>query len=122
MTLVKQHRDPWSEVRDLVKGRVKVQTLDLVVLELEHLARTSPLATAKWADTSLQVVQRNKDRLLQHRQGPTNVDVALIAYALAEKEVTAIATVDREMRKILEANCVPTIWPKDRHGLMSSGF
>lgn len=122
MTLVKQHRDPWAEVRDYVKGRVKVQTLDLVVFELEHLARTAPVATSKWAKTSLQLILRKKGQLVPHKPGPTNVDVALMAHALAEREITGIATVDSEMRKILEANGVPVIWPKAKHGLLSSGF
>ena len=122
MTLVKQHRDPWAEVRDLIKGRVKVQTLDLIVFELEHLARTAPATTSKWAKTSLQLISRKKDQLVQRKPGPTNVDLALIAHALEQREVTAIATVDRGMRKILEANGIPAIWPKAKHGLMSSGF
>jgi rRNA-processing protein FCF1 len=122
MTLVKQHRDPWAEVKDLIKGRVKVQTLDLIVFELEHLARTAPAATCKWANTSLMLVARKKDQVVQHKPGPSNVDVALMAHALAEREVTAIATVDREMRTILAANGIPAIWPKARYGLLSSGF
>jgi rRNA-processing protein FCF1 len=122
ITLIKQHRDPWVEIRDLVKGRVRIQTLDLIVFELEHLARTAPTGTSKWARTSVQLIARKKDQVVQHRPGPTNVDVALMAHVLAEREGTAIATVDREMREILEANGIPAIWPKARRGLLSSGF
>jgi rRNA-processing protein FCF1 len=101
---------------------VRVQTLDLIVFELEHLARTAPKATSKWAKTSIQLIERKKEKVVKYKPGPTNVDLALMAHALAEKEVTAIATVDREMREILEANSIPSIWPKARRGLLSSGF
>lgn len=122
LSLVKQHRDPWAEVKALIHGKAKVLTLDLVEYELEHLARTSSSNTVAWARTSLELMAKKNHLIVEHRPGPSNVDAALMAHALAEREVTAIATVDREMRRVMKANGIPAIWPKARHGLLSSGF
>ena len=106
----------------MVKGRVRVHVLDLTVFELEHLVRTAPTATSKWAKTSLELIGEKRDQVVRHKPGPSNVDVALMAHALTEREVTAIATVDRELRKVMKLNGIPAIWPRARHGLLSSGF
>ena len=122
LSLVRQHRDPWAEVKTVIPGKAKVLTLDLVKYELEHLARTGPSTTVALARTSLELMAKKNHLVVEHRPGPSNVDAALMAHALAEREVTAIATVDREMRRVMKANGIPAIWPKARHGLLSSGF
>ena len=119
--MVRQHRDPWAEVRNMIRGKAKIVSLDLVVYELERLARRG-VSAGSWARASLEIIEKKNYPVVDHKPGPSEVDTALVAHALAEREVTVVATVDRELRKILAGSGVPVIWPRTRHGLLSSGF
>ena len=121
LTLVKRHRDPWAEIRTLIRGRVRILVMELVQFELERLSRKSSGETRLWAKTSLELLAKRRPEIVEHKTGPSDVDSSLIAHALTERTLTAIATVDREMRTVLAAQDVPVISPRSRHGLMSNG-
>ena len=122
LTLVKQHRDPIEEIRDTISGAVRILTLDLVVYELERLARKKQSTTRAWASASLELLKKREVPIVEYRPGPTDVDTCLISFAITERSPTAIATVDRELRNVLASQGIPAIWPKTRHGIFADRF
>ncbi len=103
-------------------GNVKILVLDLVIFELERLARRASAKTHAFASASLDFLKKRKFPIIEHKPGPTDVDAAQIACALTEKILTGIATVDRELRSALASQDVPVIYPKTRRGLVASKF
>ena len=103
-------------------GNVKILVLDLVKFELERLARKASSGTHAFARSSLDFLDKRKLPVIEHKPGPTDVDAALIAYALTEKTLTGIATVDRALRSALASQDVPVIYPKARRGLVAERF
>jgi rRNA-processing protein FCF1 len=120
--MLKQHRDSEEEIRTAVTGNVKILVLDLVIFELERLARRASAKTHAFAGASLDFLEKRKFPIIEHKPGPTDVDAAQIACALTEKILTGIATVDRELRSALASQDVPVIYPKTRRGLVASKF
>ena len=118
LTMLKQHREPLEEVRAEVPGNVKILVPDIVVFELQSLARTASAKTRGLARASLDFLSRRKLSVIEHKPGPTDVDAALIAWALSEKTPTGIATVDRAIRSALASLDVPVIYPRARSGLV----
>jgi len=122
LTMLKQHRDPVEEIRAEVSGNVKILIPDLVVFELERLARKASASTQAFARASLDFLKKRKLEVIEHKPGPTDIDAALIAWALTEKEPTGIATVDRPLRSALASHDVPLIYPRARPGLVAERF
>ena len=122
MTMLKQHRDPEEEIKAEVKGDVKIVILDIVILELERLARKATSKTHAFASATLDFLEKRKFPILEHKPGPSDVDAALIACALTEKKPTGIATVDRAIRTALASQEVPVIYLKTRRGLVAERF
>jgi len=122
MSLLKQHRDIEAEIRSAVHGPLKIVVLDLILLELERLARKGSANVRTWANAAIDFVGKRNYCIIEHKPGPTDVDVSLVQFALSEKNPTAIATIDRELRKTLESLSVPTIWPRARYGLIAERF
>jgi rRNA-processing protein FCF1 len=122
LTMLKQHRDPEEEIRAEVQGNVKILVLDLVIYELERLARKASAKTHAFASASLDLLERRKLAVIEHKPGPSDVDAALIACALTEKAPTGIATVDRALRSALASQDVPVISPRTRRGLIAERF
>ncbi len=120
--MLKQHRDPVEEIRAEVPGNVKILTLDIVVFELERLARKSSASTHAFASASRDFLERRKLPVIEHKPSPSDVDAALIACALTEKTPTGIATVDRALRSALASQDVPVIYPRTRRGLVAERF
>jgi rRNA-processing protein FCF1 len=119
LSLLKQRRDIEAEIRIAVPGPTRIVVLDLIILELERLARTGSANLRTWANTAIDFISQRDYRVIEHRPGPTDVDVSLVQLALSEENPTAIATIDRELRKSLESFNIPTIRPKARYGLIS---
>ena len=119
LTMLKQHRDPEEEIRTAVPGNVKIVFLDIVVFELERLARKASASTHAFASASLDFLEKRRIPVIEHKAGPTDVDAALIACALTEKTPTGIATVDRALRSALASQDVPVIYPRTRRGLVA---
>ncbi len=122
ISLVKQRRDFEKEILDSVHQKIEIKILDLVTLELEHLARKSSSTTQTWARASLELVAIRSYPVVDHKPGPTDIDASLIVYALSEKGSTAIATVDRELENSLKRLRIPVILPKRGHGLILEGW
>ena len=117
--MLKLHRDPEEEIRTAVPGNVKILVLDSVKFELERLARKGSSKTHAFASSSLDFLDKRKFPVIEHKPGPTDVDAALIVWALTEKILTGIATVDRALRSALTSQDVPVIYPKARRGLVA---
>lgn len=122
LTMLKQHRDPMEEIRAEVPGSVRVLILDLVIYELERLARRASAKTQAFARASLDFLDKRKIPVIEHKPGPSDVDAALIACSQTEREPTGIATVDRALRFALASQDVPVIYPKARRGLVAQRF
>jgi rRNA-processing protein FCF1 len=122
LTMLKQHRDPVEEIRAEVPGNVRVLILDLVIFELERLARKAPVKTQAYARESLDFIGNRIIPVIEHKPGPSDVDAALIACSLTEREPTGIATVDRALRSALASQDVPVIYPRTRRGLIAGKF
>ena len=122
ITMLKQHRNPEEEIRTAVPGNVKILVLDIVIFELERLARKATATTHAFASVSLDFLERRKLPVIEHRPGPSDVDAALIACSLTEKTPTGIATVDRAIRSTLASQDVPVVYPKTRRGLVAERF
>jgi len=120
--MLKQHRDPEEEIRTAVPGNVKILVLDIVVFELERIARKASASTHAFAGASLDFLEKRRIPVIEHKPGPTDVDAALIACALTEKTLTGIATVDRALRSALASQDVPVIYPRTRRGLVAERF
>src|SRR5437867_804917 len=118
--MLEQRRDPVEELRAEVQGDLKILVLDLVIFELERLARRASSKTHAFARAGLDFLERRKIPILEHKPGPSEVDAALIACSLTEREPTGIATVDRALRSALASQDVPVIYPRARRGLVAS--
>lgn len=121
ISFLTQHRDVEDEIRIAIPGRVRILLFDLVLLELERLARQRSSKVGRWADISLEYLHKKKYPIAEHRPGPTDVDAALISFAVAETSPTYVATIDREVKASLQSLGVPTISPMKRHGLVVDG-
>jgi rRNA-processing protein FCF1 len=117
--LLRQRRDLEAEIRTAVPGPIRIIVLDLVLLELERLARKGSSNIRTWANAAIDFLGKRDFPVIEHRPGPTDVDASLVVFALAERMPTAIATIDAELREALESFDIPTIIPKARYGLIS---
>ena len=120
--MLKQHRDPQEEIRAELPRNVRILVLDLVIFELERLARKASSQTHAFAKASLDFLEKRKLSVIEHKPGPSDVDAALIACALTEEIPTGIATVDGALRSSLASQDLPVIYPRTRRGLVSSNF
>jgi rRNA-processing protein FCF1 len=121
MSLVKQRRDFERELIDAVPQKIKIKILDLVILELERLARKSSSARRTWAKASLDLLARRGYETVEHKPGPVDIDASLIVAALSERTSTAVATIDRELRESLKSLGVPALSPRKGHGVLVNG-
>ena len=122
LAMLGQHRDPVEELRAEVQGDLKILVLDMAVFELERLARRASSKTHAFANASLDFLEKRKIRVIEHKPGPSDVDAALVACSLTEREPTGVATVDRALRSALASQDVPVIYPRARRGLVASKF
>ena len=122
LTMLKQHRDPEEEIRTAVPGNVKILVLDLIIFELERLARKALAKTQAFASAGLDLLGKREIPVIAHKPGPADVDAALIAFTLTEKTPTGIATVDRALRSALASQDIPVIYPRTRRGLVAERF
>jgi rRNA-processing protein FCF1 len=122
VSMLKQRRDFDVEVRSAILGRVTIVVLDLVLLELERLARKGSAGITTWANAGLAFVRHRAYPIVEHLPGPSDVDSALVAFALWDRVPTTIATIDRDLRTALRALGIPTIVPRSGHGLVVDPF
>jgi rRNA-processing protein FCF1 len=120
--MLRQHRDPQEEIIGELPGNVKILVLDLVIFELERIARKASAKTHAFARASLDFLDKRRIPVMEHKPGPSDVDAALIACSLSEREPTGIATVDSALRSALDSQNVPVIYPRARRGLIAGKF
>ena len=121
IALVKQRRDLERELIDAIPKKIKIKILDLVLLELEHLARKGPSVTWTSAKAGLELLVKRGYQVLEHKPGPVDVDASLLAFAVSARPPTAIATLDRGLREGSRALGVSVISLKKVHGLIVEG-
>ena len=121
ISLLKQRRDFERELSEAIPKKIKIKIVDLVILELERLARKSSSATRSWARASLEHLAKRDYQVVEHKTGPADVDASLMALALSAETSVAVATIDRELRDGLSSLGIPVITPRKGHGLTVEG-
>jgi len=121
ISMLKQHRDLETEIKTDIPGPTRTVVLDLVLLELERLARGSGNVRT-WANAALAYLAKGNSSIVENRPGPTDVDASLVQFALSEKTPTAIATIDRQLRAVLDSFDIPSISPRARYGLIAKSL
>ena len=110
------------EIKNSLAGQIRMVVLDLVVLELERLSRRGSSNLQTWANAALTLLTERGYLILEHKSGPTDVDMSLVQLALTEKTPTAIATIDKQLRSVLKSFEIAAISPKARYGLITTNF
>ena len=118
LTMLEQHREFDEELQQAITVPVKIATIDSVVFELQRLARRGPFKTAGLAKLGLSLLYKKRISIIEVPMGLPDVDSTILAFALAEKNSVAVATVDRHLRFLLGRNGIPTVFPRGGRGLM----
>ena len=118
--MLEQRRDIDEELRDLIKGPVRVATLDMVERELQHLGRTRSSKTGGLANAALELLKSRKYAILTSGIETSDTDAAILSFSSAKSEPLAVATVDRKLRAVLAKLGLPVIYPMRRRGLLMS--
>ena len=121
LTVLRQRLDFEDQLRKLVKGKFQLVILDRVIFELGRLARKKSSITSGLASIAIELVEKRSYTILETSNGPSDVDSALIATALAQRQPVAVATVDAQMRNALQLQNIAAISPRRRTGLTLSG-
>ena len=120
IAMLEQRRDIDEELRDLVKGPVRVATLDMVERELQHLERTRSSKTGGLAGAALELLKSRKYSIFTSGIDTSDTDAAILSFSLAKNEPLAVATVDRKLRAALSRLGLQVIYPMRRRGLLMS--
>ena len=120
LMMLEQRRDIDDELRDLIKGPVRVVILDMVERELQHLGRTRSSKIGSLANAALQLLKSRKYSTLTSGIDTSDTDAAILSFSLAKNEPLAVATVDRKLRAALAKLGLPVIYPMRRRGLLMS--
>jgi rRNA-processing protein FCF1 len=120
IAMLEQRRDIDEEVRDLIKGPVRVATLDMVERELQRLGRTRSSKTGGIAGAALELLKSRKYAIFTSGIETSDTDAAILSFSLARNEPLAVATVDRKLRTALSKLGLPVVYPMRRRGLLMS--
>jgi rRNA-processing protein FCF1 len=120
IAMLEQRRDIDEELRDLIKGPVRVATLDMVERELQRLGRTRSSKTGGLAGAALELLKSRKYPIFTSGIDTSDTDAAILSFSLAKNEPLAVATVDRKLRASLAKLGLPVIYPMRRRGLLMS--
>ena len=120
LMMLEQRRDIDEELRDLIKGPVRVATLDMVERELQCLGRTRSSKTGGLANASLELLKSRKYSILTSGIETSDTDAAILSFSLAKNDSLAVATVDRKLRAVLSRLGLQVIYPKRQRGLLMS--
>ena len=120
IAMLEQRRDIDEELRDLVKGPVRVATLDMVERELQRLGRTRSSKTGGLANAALELLKSRKYSIFTSGTETSDTDAAILSFSLAKNEPLAVATVDRKLRAALAKLGLPVICPMRQRGLLMS--
>jgi rRNA-processing protein FCF1 len=120
LMMLEQRRDIDDELRDTIKGPVRVATLDIVERELQRLGRTRSSKTGGFAGAALELLKSRKYSILTSGIETSDTDAAILSFSLAKNEPLAVATVDRKLRAALAKLGLQVIYPMRRRGLLIS--
>src|SRR2546425_414768 len=120
LMMLEQRRDIEEEMRDLIKGPVRVAILDVVERELQRLGRTRASKTGGFAGAALELLRSRKYSIFAAGIETSDTDAAILSFSLAKNEPVAVATVDRKLRASLTKLGLPVIYPKRQRGLLMS--
>jgi rRNA-processing protein FCF1 len=120
LAMLEQRRDIDDELRDLVNGPIRVATLDVVERELQRLGRTRASKLGALANAGLELFKARKYAIFESGMETSDVDAAILSFALARNEPVAVATVDRKLRAALSRLGIRPIYPMRRRGLLMS--
>src|SRR3989475_7780802 len=120
LMMLEQRRDIDEELRDLIRGPVRVATLDMVERELQRLGRTRSSKTGGLAGAALELLKSRKYPIFASGVDTSDTDAAILSFSLTKNEPLAVATVDRKLRTALAKLGLPVICPMRRRGLLIS--
>lgn len=120
LLMLEQRRDIDDELRDLIKGPVRVATLDIVERELQHLARTRSSKIGALANAAIELLKARKYSRFDSGIETSDTDAAILSFSLAKSEPLAVATVDRKLRAALSSLGLPVVYPRRQRGLLMS--
>jgi rRNA-processing protein FCF1 len=120
LMMLEQRRDIDEELRDLVKGPVRIATLDMVERELQHLGRTRSSKIGATANAALELLKIRRYSIFNSGIETSDTDAAILSFSLAKGEPLAVATVDRKLRASLSRLGLTAVYPMRRRGLLIS--
>jgi rRNA-processing protein FCF1 len=120
LLMLEQRRDIDEELRDLVKGPVRIATLDMVERELQRLGRTRSSKIGATANAALELLKKRSYSIFNSGIETSDTDAAILSFSLAKDEPLAVATVDRKLRTSLSRLGLPAVYPMRRRGLLMS--
>jgi rRNA-processing protein FCF1 len=120
LLMLEQRRDIDEELRDLVKGPVRIATLDMVERELQRLGRTRSSKIGATANAALELLKIRRYSIFNSGIETSDTDAAILSFSLAKVEPLAVATVDRKLRNSLSRLGLPAVYPMRRRGLLMS--
>ena len=120
LMMLEQRRDIDEELRDLIKGPVRIATLDMVERELQRLGRTRSSKTGALANAALELLTRRKYSIFTSGFETSDTDAAILSFSAAKNEQLAVATVDRKLRVALSRLGLQVIYPMRQRGLLMS--
>ena len=120
LTMLREHMDFCEEIRTTVPGQLRIVTIDLVQLELERLVRRGSSTTSGLAKLALEQLERKRVPVMDTKLVARDTDTAILAAALSQKGLVAVATLDKRLRETLRRSGVSTIYPRRRRGLILS--
>jgi rRNA-processing protein FCF1 len=118
--MLEHRRDIDEELRDVIKGPIRIATLDLVERELEHLGRTRSSKIGALANAALELLKVRKYPIFSSGIETSDTDAAILSFSLARSEPLAVATVDRKLRAALSRLGLEVVYPMRQQGLLIS--
>src|SRR6266540_7249669 len=89
IAMLEQRRDIDEELRDLIKGPIRVATLDMVERELQRLSRTRSSKTGGLASAALELLKWRKYSIFEAGIETSDTDAAILSFSLAKHEPLA---------------------------------
>ncbi len=120
LMMLEQRRDIDEELRDLIKGPLRVATLDMVERELQRLERTRSSKTGGFAGAALELLKSRKYSIFTSGIETADTDAAILSFSVAKNEPLAVATLDRKLRVSLTKLGLQVIYPMRHRGLLIS--
>ncbi len=117
--MLREHRDPKSEIRSTLAGPVELICLDLVIHELERLARSGENTGAKMSRVARDMISESMTEM-QAPFGPRDVDLSIVIFALEDRGRVVVATLDKALLETCSKNSIPWLRPRNQSGLIAS--